>query len=59
MNRLRSAALVATLVPLASVAVMPVTVSAQCSACPPPIPEPAALLMLGPAAAWVIRRHKK
>jgi hypothetical protein len=50
---------VATLVPLASVAVMPVTVSAQCSACPPPIPEPAALLMLGPAAAWVIRRHKK
>jgi hypothetical protein len=60
MNRLRSAALVAALIPVAQVAVSPVTVSAQCSGCPPtPIPEPAALLMLGPAAAWLIRRRKK
>jgi hypothetical protein len=40
--------------------VSPVAVSAQCpSAGCTPIPEPAALLMLGPAAAWLIRRHKK
>ncbi len=57
LNGLRSAALVASLVPLAQVAVAPVTVSAQCSGCPPPVPEPATLLMLAPAAAWVIRRR--
>lgn len=59
-NRIRSAALVASLVPLASVAASPVTVSAQCSGCPPPVPEPSTLALLVPAAAaLIIRRRMK
>jgi hypothetical protein len=61
-NRVRAAALVAALVPLAQVTATPVTVSAQCSGCPPPsVPEPSTLLLLAPAAAAILirRRMKK
>lgn len=58
-NRIRSAALIAALVPLAQVAASPVTLSAQCpSACPPPVPEPGTLVMLAPAAAALLIRHR-
>ena len=63
LKHIRSAALAAALVPLAQVAVAPVSVAAQCSgACPPAAPEPATLLLLAPAAgalAWRVRQNRK
>lgn len=59
----RAAALVAALLPLAQIAAAPVTVSAQCSGgCPTTtgsVPEPATLLLLAPAAVWLIRRQAR
>ena len=63
----RTAALAASLVPLAQVAVAPMAVSAQCQptaikACPTTsVPEPATLLLMAPAAAAVLllRRRRK
>jgi hypothetical protein len=61
LRHMRTAALVASLVPLAQVAVAPITVSAQCSGanCPPEVPEPGALLLMAPAAAaWLLRMSR-
>jgi hypothetical protein len=63
----RTAALVASLVPLAQVAVAPTSVLAQCDPsgsdpCPPVgVPEPGTLALLAPAAAaaLLLRRRKK
>jgi hypothetical protein len=63
LKHIRSAALAAALVPLAQVAVAPMSVAAQCSgACPPAAPEPATLLLLAPAAgalALRVRQNRK
>jgi hypothetical protein len=59
-NRVRAAALAAALVPLAQVAATPVTVLAQASGgTTGTVPEPASLVLLAPAAAWLVRRHLK
>ena len=59
-NRVRATALVAALLPLAQVAVTPVTVVAQSSGgTTGTVPEPASLVLLAPAAAWLVRRHLK
>jgi hypothetical protein len=47
-------------VPLAQVATTPVTVLAQTSGGPTgTVPEPASLVLLAPAAVWLVRRHLK
>jgi len=59
-NRVRAAALVAALLPLSQVAITPVTVLAQSSGgTTGTVPEPASLVLLAPAAAWLVRRHLK
>jgi hypothetical protein len=67
MKHVRMAALAASMVPLASVAIAPVAVSAQCqSACPPVnVPEPATFWLLASSAAaapaavkWLRGRRK-
>ena len=58
----RSAALIASLVPVAQIAVAPATLSAQCPSggCPPsPVPEPTTLLLLAPGAAMLFLRRRK
>jgi hypothetical protein len=61
--RLGSAALAATLVPVATIAASPVAIYAQnnCGSAPCPIPEPSTLTLLAPAAGawWLHRRRKK
>jgi hypothetical protein len=58
----RSAALIASLVPVAQIAVAPATVSAQCPSggcAPSPVPEPTTLLLLAPGAAMLFLRRRK
>lgn len=64
LKHVRSAALAAALVPVAQVAVAPMVVSAQApcpsGSCPPsPVPEPATLLLMAPAAAMLLRGRRK
>ena len=65
LKNVRTATLAASLVPVALVAAQPVTTYAQqpCdpSAFPPcdTVPEPATLLLLAPAAAALIVRHRR
>jgi hypothetical protein len=62
----KAATLAASLVPVAALAMTPVTVSAQCNpasgSCPTTVPEPATILMLGAGVASVglaaIRRRR-
>ena len=60
-RHVRAAALVAALLPLAQIAATPVTVSAQGSGGTTTgnVPEPASLVLLAPAAAWLVRRQLK
>jgi hypothetical protein len=59
-KHVRAAALVAALLPLAQIVAMPVTVSAQGSGgTTGSVPEPASLVLLAPAAAWLVRRQLK
>jgi hypothetical protein len=65
-SRLRSAALLAALVPIGTIAATPVVTYAQdqCGSapdCPTAVPEPSTLLLLAPAAGalWLYRRRKK
>ena len=59
----RTAALVASLVPLAQVAVAPTVAAAQqlcpSDGCPVEVPEPATLLLLAPAAVLALRGRRK
>jgi len=59
-KHVRAAALVAALLPVAQIAVAPVTLSAQGSGgTTSSVPEPASLVLLAPAAVWLARRQLK
>jgi len=59
-KHVRAAALVAALLPVAQIAVAPVTLSAQGSGgTTGSVPEPSSLALLAPAAAWLARRQLK
>ena len=59
-KHVRAAALVAALLPVAQIAVAPVTLFAQGSGgTTGSVPEPSSLVLLAPAAAWLARRQLK
>lgn len=59
-KHVRAAALVAALLPIAQIAVTPVTLSAQGSGgTSGSVPEPSSLALLAPAAVWLVRRQLK